>query len=312
MNAHAHSDSSAHDDFSPCAGARADSARLADLHRREHVAMAAFLVALADFDLRRRWRDLGHASLFAYLHVELGVSKGAAHYRKVAVGLVQRFPEVVEPLRDGRVCITSVVELARVLTPENRGQVLPRFFHRSRREAQALAAAIRPDEAPPRRDVVTAVRHLAAARLEGDAAGAGAAARLPAAGSRPVQPAELGATSPSGEGTSSTAAHPEPFDSSSLARGCAQDRLRAEGPHSRESPAPRPTSIQPQTALRSSAVPSPPTSTGCTSRSPAASSTSWRRPGPRSPTRTQAPTRSGSRRRGSTSCCSAPIGGAGS
>ncbi len=137
--------------------ARDLSARLADLLSRERNAMADFLLALSGFDEQRRWLDLGYASLFDFLHRELGLSKGAAHYRKTAAGLVQRFPEIVEPLRDGRLCISSVVEVAKVLTPENRSEVLPRFFHASRREAMAVAAEIRPAEAPPRREVVTVV-----------------------------------------------------------------------------------------------------------------------------------------------------------
>ena len=78
--------------------------------------------------------------------------------RKTAAELIQRCPEVVEPLRDGRLCVTSIVELAKVLTPENRHEILPRFFHASKREAMAEVAAMRPVETPPRRDVVTAVR----------------------------------------------------------------------------------------------------------------------------------------------------------
>ncbi|HEX7487917.1 MAG TPA: hypothetical protein VF341_03380 [Anaeromyxobacteraceae bacterium] len=34
--------------------------RLAELLRREHAAMADFLIALADFDRERRWLELGH------------------------------------------------------------------------------------------------------------------------------------------------------------------------------------------------------------------------------------------------------------
>jgi hypothetical protein len=138
--------------------ARALTARLADLLAREHAALADSLLALADFDRRRLWAELGHASVFSFLHRELGLSKGAAYYRKIAAELVQRFPEIVEPLRDGRLCFTSVVELSKVLTPENREEVLPRFFHRSKREAAAVAAEIRPAEAVPHRTVVTAVR----------------------------------------------------------------------------------------------------------------------------------------------------------
>ncbi len=125
--------------------------------------MAEFLVALAAFDERRLWLDLGYTSLFYFLHRELGLSKGAAHYRKTAAELIQRFPEIVGPLREGKLCITTVVELAKVLTPENRDEVLPRFFQLSKAEAKEVTAELRPDEAPPRRDVVTAVRAAPAA-----------------------------------------------------------------------------------------------------------------------------------------------------
>ncbi len=81
--------------------ARALTARLADLLAREHGALADFLLTLADFD-RRVWVELGYSGLFMFLHRELGLSKGAAYYRKVAAELIQRVPEIIEPLRDGR------------------------------------------------------------------------------------------------------------------------------------------------------------------------------------------------------------------
>jgi hypothetical protein len=134
------------------------SARLADLLRRERGAMADFLVSLADFDRQRGWREMGYASLFDYLHRELGLAKGTAFYRKTAAELIQRFPEVIEPLRAGKLCITSIVELARVMTPENRAEVLPRFFHCSKQEAQAVSAKLAPRAEAPLREVVTSVR----------------------------------------------------------------------------------------------------------------------------------------------------------
>ncbi|BDG10507.1 HNH endonuclease [Anaeromyxobacter paludicola] len=153
--------------------ALSETARLAQLLRKEQGALAEFLLALADFDRQRRWLELGHSSLFYYLHRELGLSKGAAHYRKVADELVRRFPEVVEPLREGKLCITSVVALAKVMTPENRHEVLPRFFHCSKREAMAEAAAISPAEATPRREVVTAVPVGSGTRTIAASAGSG-------------------------------------------------------------------------------------------------------------------------------------------
>jgi hypothetical protein len=141
--------------------AREYTVRLSDLLCREHEALAEFLVELSAFDRLGLWREYGYATLFDFLHRELGLSRGAAHYRKVGADLVRRFPEIVEPLRDGRLCFSSVVELSKVITAENRAEVLPRFFHRSKSEAKAVAAEIKPAEAAPHRDVVTAVRRTA-------------------------------------------------------------------------------------------------------------------------------------------------------
>ncbi|ACL67579.1 HNH endonuclease [Anaeromyxobacter dehalogenans 2CP-1] len=131
---------------------------LARLLRHEHGAMADFLLALARFDERQRWRELGHTSLFYFLHRELKLSKGAAQNRKTAAELIQAFPEVESALRSGELCLSTVNELAKVLTPENRAEVLPRFFGLSRRDAEAVAAALRPAAVVPEREVVTVIR----------------------------------------------------------------------------------------------------------------------------------------------------------
>src|SRR5512138_2362237 len=141
--------------------ARTFTARLADLLARERAALGDFLVALSDFDDRKLWVELEYASLFDFLHRELRLSRGVAFYRKTAVELVHRCPEDVAPLTDGRLCLMTVSEVARVLTGDNRDEVLPRFFGLSKREAQALAAELRPAEDPPTRAVVTPVRSFA-------------------------------------------------------------------------------------------------------------------------------------------------------
>ena len=130
---------------------------LATLLRHEHAAMAEFLLALSDFDRRRGWEPLGHASLFAFLQHGLGLPNGPAFYRMSAARLLHRFPELIEPLRDGRLCLTTVAELAKVLTQENRAVVLPRFFRISTRDAQELVAELMPRPVPPMKTVVTAV-----------------------------------------------------------------------------------------------------------------------------------------------------------
>jgi len=180
--------------------ARILAGRLADLLRREHVAMMDFLLELAEFDRLRAWRELGYSSLFYFLHRELGLSKGAAHYRKTASELVRSYPEIVEPLRDGRLCITSIVHLAKVLTPENRHETLPKFFQRSRRESKAIAAAIQPAETVPRRDVVTALSNQPRP-LFADAARSSAAQVLVDDSVQPAEPSVSLATNSNPSGT---------------------------------------------------------------------------------------------------------------
>jgi hypothetical protein len=66
------------------------------LLRKEQAAMADFLIALVDFDRRRGWEPLGHASLFAFVRIELRLSRSGAFWRLSAARLIQRFPEVID------------------------------------------------------------------------------------------------------------------------------------------------------------------------------------------------------------------------
>src|SRR5690349_11329881 len=95
--------------------ARELTQHLAALLRRENEAMADFIVALAEFDRDERWAELGHNGLFMFLHRDLGLSKSAAFYRKTAAELAQRYPEIVEALREGKLCLSTVAELAKAL-----------------------------------------------------------------------------------------------------------------------------------------------------------------------------------------------------
>jgi hypothetical protein len=58
---------------------------------------------------------------------------------------------------------STVNQVAKVLTPENKDELLPRFFHLSRRHAELLAVSLRPVEVIPVREVVTAIRPAPAA-----------------------------------------------------------------------------------------------------------------------------------------------------
>jgi hypothetical protein len=180
-------------DLTPTVQEARDASRcLRELLRREHGCLADFLLALADFERSGAFRRLGHASLFDYLHRELGLSRAAAHFRKVASRLVAAFPEVGDALRDGRLCLTSVVELSKVVTDENRREVVLRFFHCSRQEARAVAVEIRPERAVPRREVVTTPGTAAERSRGGLAPGSFPSRPAPAQSPAPNPPAAPG------------------------------------------------------------------------------------------------------------------------
>jgi hypothetical protein len=98
-------------------------------------------------------------SLFAFLQRELRLSDGAAFYRQTAARLAQKFPEIIEALRAGNLCLTTVVELSKILTAENGAALLPRFAGVSKREANEIVAEVNPEPAPER-TVVTAIPAL--------------------------------------------------------------------------------------------------------------------------------------------------------
>ncbi len=143
---------------------------LKTLLRTEQSAMADFLVVLSGFDRRRGWELLGHASLFAFLRVELRLSNSSAFYRMNAARLLQRFPGLVGPLADGRLCLSTTAELAKVLTEANQSQVAPRFFGLSAREAQELVVELQPRQVPATRVVVTRVESPSANSVSAPAA----------------------------------------------------------------------------------------------------------------------------------------------
>jgi hypothetical protein len=136
--------------------AREVANRLSNLLRSEHEALADFVAALSDFDQRRLWVDLGYPSLFAFLQRELRLSDGAAFYRQTAARLSQRFPEIIEALRVGTLCLTTTAELSKVITDENAPELLPRFSGLSKREAKEVVAELSPAPSPER-TVISAI-----------------------------------------------------------------------------------------------------------------------------------------------------------
>ncbi|WP_242334717.1 HNH endonuclease [Anaeromyxobacter sp. SG66] len=122
--------------------------RLRELAGEERNVQVDFLLHLDEFDRRRAFVAAGHASLWAYCLEALHLREGAAGRRIQAMRVLRRFPNLEAPLRDGRLCLSTVALLGQVLTEENVGDLLARAAFRTRAEVEHLVASIQARTAP--------------------------------------------------------------------------------------------------------------------------------------------------------------------
>src|SRR5215831_7605309 len=95
----------------------------------ERTALADFLVALAEL-------DLGWSSAWDFCCRALGLSETATHYRLAAERQIQQQPELVEQIRSGRLCITTLAKLSKVLTTDNRAALVAEAAGKSTRQVE--------------------------------------------------------------------------------------------------------------------------------------------------------------------------------
>src|SRR5690349_8693691 len=135
------------------------SRELRALLGQERNSLVEFILRLSDFNRFKCWAELGYASLWMFLRNELGLSEAMASYRAAAAELVGRFPQIIEPLRDGRLCITNLIKLRDVLTEANCEEVLAQVAGKPRPRSSWSRPSINPGRSaatscgscPPRR-----------------------------------------------------------------------------------------------------------------------------------------------------------------
>lgn len=130
-------------------------ARLRRLALAEGKFTAILLSSLAEFDRRRLAGAFGQPSLFYYCVRVLGFSECVAYRRIQAARAVRQFPELIEELASGRLCLAAVIILSPHLTRENIGRLLKAAQGKTTRELEAFAASL-----APRSDVSDMLRAL--------------------------------------------------------------------------------------------------------------------------------------------------------
>jgi hypothetical protein len=122
---------------------------LRKLRANERASQVELLLALVEFDRHEVYLALGYDKLWTYCMKVLHLCEGATYRRTHAVKLLQRFPQLVEHLRDGRLNLSTLVELKSVLTDDNVEAITAQAAYMSKSEVERLVATLKPSEEPP-------------------------------------------------------------------------------------------------------------------------------------------------------------------
>src|SRR3954471_547054 len=114
--------------------------QLKSLLKEERSCMVQFLLLLGEFDAQKQYLECGYASLWDFTRRALGQSEAMTHYRINAARTLRRFPQALEPLRDGRLCMTTLATLSSVLTQDNCDEVLNEAMGKTKNEILRLKA----------------------------------------------------------------------------------------------------------------------------------------------------------------------------
>jgi hypothetical protein len=149
----------------------AEVARLATSERR----VTSELVAhLAEMEARKLHLRAGFRSLFAYCVEVLRLSEGGAYNRIEAARLAERIPAALDLLAEGLLNLGTLRLLGPHLTPENQDRLFAAASGKSKREVQAMLAAMF-----PRPDVAASIRKLPTPSPDVPAAGEAAVSMPP-------------------------------------------------------------------------------------------------------------------------------------
>lgn len=157
--------------------------RLKDLVGQERESIVDVIERLREADRRDLALDRGFTSTFAYCTQVLRYSESEAFLRIRAARASEKFPRLLDDLRDGRVHLDSIARLAPHL--ENIGGLIERAAGASKKEVLAIVAQLQPEQ-PPQRDVIVPVARVApAAPAEVIAPAAAAASSSPSVSAAP-------------------------------------------------------------------------------------------------------------------------------
>jgi len=135
--------------------------KIKELRGEEKRILALLLEYLHELDNRKLYRELGYPSLFAFCTKALGYSEGAAFRRIAAARALSVCPELCQQIETGKLSLCTAVEVAKVLTVENKEQVLAAGAGKSNRAVKEALIPFQRESLPAKRAETVRVKRVA-------------------------------------------------------------------------------------------------------------------------------------------------------
>ena len=119
-------------------------AHLKRLVRKEQEDIAQIVAHLAEVDRRGLALDRAFPSLFVYCVKELGYTEASAYSRIRAARAARIFPQVIDMLSAGELCLETILRLHPHLDGPEGARLLESAKNKSKRDVEAMVAGLSP------------------------------------------------------------------------------------------------------------------------------------------------------------------------
>ena len=112
------------------------------LVKEEKEATAHVIAHLSEIDRRKLYAEEGYASLFSYCVEKYHYSEGAAYRRIQSAKAYQKFPEILELLKQGKLNLMTLSLIEPHLDQKNGGLLIHKILDKSKREVEEVLSEL--------------------------------------------------------------------------------------------------------------------------------------------------------------------------
>ena len=119
-------------------------ANLSRLSSLEGETTVSIILHLSEVEKRKLYLEKGYPSLFGYCVNVLKYGEASAGRRVTAARSIEKFPELLEPLKERELSLSTICQISRVLTADNVTAVLEAIRGKSAHKVEQYVAELCP------------------------------------------------------------------------------------------------------------------------------------------------------------------------